>query len=394
MSSSPVPARRTSSSERDVDPSGLRIAYACNWWRPRPPTWSYTAASLRRGFDGVAAEVVDIEAQRPEAVKAALALAFRAVPGRSFQLSAQEQRRRERSIARQVRRLRPDAVVGIADCDHAPGAPTFPFQDMSVGLAAAHLRSPLAPHVNLPPTSARRLEQLVGSTDAHLREAAGVFAFSAWSARDLVERVGVDPARILVTHAGLNSPPAAAPALPRRTTATRVAFVGVDFVRKGGDATLDAVEQLRRDGHDLALTVAGPTRWPLDRPPPAWVDFRGPVPRDQIGALLREHDLFAMPSRFEAYGIAVVEALVAGLPVVTSDAFALPELVEDGVTGRLVAHVDGPSVAAALSEVLADRTYAERVADRRADLLRKHDWRGIAGRMTDFIATTLRRGEP
>ena len=66
----------------------------------------------------------------------------------------------------------------------------------------------------------------------------------------------------------------------------------------------------------------------------AWVTFTGT--RDDVPQLLPAADLFAVPSHTEGLGVAAIEALAAGLPVLASNVGGLPEIVEDGVCGRLL----------------------------------------------------------
>ncbi len=360
------------------------VAFACAWWHPRRTTWSYTAAALRAGFDSTGSRIVDVEAQGPIWQKAAIAAAHLARPGSAWQYSAIECRRRDRAIARQVAKLRPDAVVGIADADFISPVPTYLYQDMSVSLGVAYARGNGGEHVNLLPASPGRLDRLASSGEERLRRATGVFAMSRWLADDLIDRCGVAPGRVLVTHAGLNSVPTRFRDLTRPVDG-RLVFVGVDFHRKGGDAVVEAVGQLREAGHEVRLTVIGPRRWPLPGPPPPGVDFRGSLPSNEVAHLLADHDVFVMPSRFEAYGIAFVEALAAGLPCVARRACAMPELVEDGHTGRLVAEANAEEVADAVLEILGNQRYHETVAEDRPRLLERHDWSAVAGRMVERI---------
>ena len=74
---------------------------------------------------------------------------------------------------------------------------------------------------------------------------------------------------------------------------------------------------------------------------------------DDLPGLYRLASAFAIASEVETQGVAVLEAAASGLPVVTVRATAMPELVEDGVTGFLVAPGDHAAMGARLAEVLA-----------------------------------------
>lgn len=71
-------------------------------------------------------------------------------------------------------------------------------------------------------------------------------------------------------------------------------------------------------------------------------------------ALLPEFDVFVLPSRAEGFPLSVVEAMLAGVPVVATDVGSTREAIEDGVTGRLVLPDDVDGLAGALRDVLAE----------------------------------------
>jgi glycosyltransferase involved in cell wall biosynthesis len=110
-----------------------------------------------------------------------------------------------------------------------------------------------------------------------------------------------------------------------------------------GDGELE--EDVRREIAERA--IEGDVRW---------FPFRG-----DPGPYLAAADLFAVPSRWESLPIAALEAMAAGLPVLASDVGGVPEIVEDGVTGRLVPAGDGEALAGTLRELLADGSARERM---------------------------------
>jgi L-malate glycosyltransferase len=74
--------------------------------------------------------------------------------------------------------------------------------------------------------------------------------------------------------------------------------------------------------------------------------------RDDVPEVLAGADVFVLPSRSEAFPNSIIEAMAAGLPVVASDVGGIPELVEDGRTGRLVPPGDPQALGRALLEFL------------------------------------------
>jgi len=88
-----------------------------------------------------------------------------------------------------------------------------------------------------------------------------------------------------------------------------------------------------------ALGIAGATR------------FVGAQPRSAMASWYAAADLFCLPSLYEGFPLAILEAMAAGLPVVATAVAGVPEAVVDGVTGRLVPPGDVASLAAALEEL-------------------------------------------
>ncbi len=116
-------------------------------------------------------------------------------------------------------------------------------------------------------------------------------------------------------------------------------FVGLDFRLKGGPELLEAFR--RADLRDAVLNVVSVV--PEDvraqyKDHPNIVFHKG-VSREQLFAdLYPMMDMFVLPTFYESFGVVVLEALSFGLGVIATDVFAMPELVADGVNGRLLTH--------------------------------------------------------
>jgi phosphatidylinositol alpha-1,6-mannosyltransferase len=98
------------------------------------------------------------------------------------------------------------------------------------------------------------------------------------------------------------------------------------------------------------------------------VRFIGYVPSEDLPAFYAASDVFAMPSRalsrrdgVEGFGIVYLEAAAAAKPVVGGRSGGVPEVVRDGVTGRLVDPTDGDELAEVLISLLRDRVEAARL---------------------------------
>ncbi len=100
---------------------------------------------------------------------------------------------------------------------------------------------------------------------------------------------------------------------------------------KGLDVAMAAVAQARADLPGLRLRVAGiPARKAAD-----WVDWLGIVPPDRMAEVYRDADLFIFPTRYESFGLVLIEAMAAGLPVIVSDVIGAG-IVSDGRNGVVV----------------------------------------------------------
>jgi len=130
---------------------------------------------------------------------------------------------------------------------------------------------------------------------------------------------------------------------------------------KGLDDLLRAVARLVGQGLPLRLILAGdgPQRGRLRRLADRLgiagrVDFRGEAPHERVPAVLRELDIFAMPSRAEGFGVAALEAQAMELPVVATRVHGIPDVVEDGVSGLLVPPRDTGALAEAIARLALD----------------------------------------
>lgn len=93
--------------------------------------------------------------------------------------------------------------------------------------------------------------------------------------------------------------------------------------------------------------------------------------RDDVFDILRAADVFVLSSLWEAVALAVQEAVLVRTPVVSTDVGGIPELIEDGSSGRLVPVGDPESMAAALTATIADPSTAARYAENALASLRR-----------------------
>lgn len=199
-----------------------------------------------------------------------------------------------------------------------------------------------------------------------VRAAQAVFTVSRYGAQKPVIRRWARRALGCIDNAlppGGPSAPAAAAALRRRYGWSAADVVAVCVTRlsreKGLLDLVDAFEQLAlRQPHARLLLVgdgpdAGLLQARLARSPAAAAVFLHP-PTAEVAPLLGAADLFVLPSLHENQSFAILEAMAAGLPVLSTRVGGTPELVEDGVTGLLVPPSAPRELAAAWETLVLD----------------------------------------
>jgi glycosyltransferase involved in cell wall biosynthesis len=242
----------------------------------------------------------------------------------------------------------------------------------------AHMSSPVACKWGLAAAVAARVPAVLGTVQVggyeppdrsaywQLRALAGrvdrYLAVSGEIADELVDRLdwprekidlvynAVDLARVEV-----EAPPGLREELGGSETGPLVLTPARLDAQKGHRALFEAIPQI--PDATFLLAGEGPERAPLealavelgiaDR-----VRFLGR--REDVPRLLAACDVFALPSLYEGSSLAVLEAMAAGIPIVSSAIGGTEELIEDGRSGLLVAPGDSEALAAALRRVLGD----------------------------------------
>ena len=183
------------------------------------------------------------------------------------------------------------------------------------------------------------------------RRASRVIAITDALARFQIERVGLPSDKVEVIHYGLDDLPqawGANPADPVPLDAPALLAVCRLEPQKGVDVAIRALDEI--PGAHLVVLGEGPQRAELERLGPDRVHLLGRVP--DVAAWLRRADVLVHPVRWEGFGLAVLEAMLAGLPVVATNVSSLPELVRDA--GILVSPDDPSALATAVNSLLAD----------------------------------------
>lgn len=147
---------------------------------------------------------------------------------------------------------------------------------------------------------------------------------------------------------------------------------------------IDALAQVRHDYPKARLTIAGtgPQRVELQARAAVLgladaVNFPGSVPHSEMPALYATADVALNPSTVDNMPNSVLEAYASRLPLVSTDAGGVPDIVDDGCSGLLVPVGDAPAMAKALLRVLSDRNLARRLVLAGEQRVRQFAWPAV-----------------
>jgi len=190
-----------------------------------------------------------------------------------------------------------------------------------------------------------------------------IVAVSAAIARDLVERYGIAAARTVVVRNGIDAwafRPTREPAAVRADLGVAggrrvVVMAGRMTPQKGWDVLLEAAARLAAARSDLAWVLVGdgPLRPALTRRAAELAvaaHFTGA--RADMADVLGCADVVVLASRSEGLPFTLLEAMALGKPVVATRVGGVPEVVEEGRSGRLVPREDPAALATAIADVL------------------------------------------
>jgi glycosyltransferase involved in cell wall biosynthesis len=255
-------------------------------------------------------------------------------------------------LVRTIRRLRPDIFHANL---HTSAAGRY-----------AVLAAVLTPGVRVvvveqlatlnPPTRGQKLLKRFAA-----RRVAAQVAVGERAARSIEGRFGLRPGSIRVIHNAV--PDRELEARPRLFEGRIVGTVGRLDRQKGHDLLVRALAQLPQDVsavvvgdgperdnlHDLATSLGVEGRFMVT----GWKDDA----RDYLTAF----DVFALPSRFEGFPLALLEAMLARLPAVAADVGSVAEAVVDRETGLLIESDDVEALAGAIGELLDDEQRAKQL---------------------------------
>ncbi|MCV7005317.1 glycosyltransferase family 4 protein [Mycobacterium gordonae] len=233
-----------------------------------------------------------------------------------------------------------------------------------------------------------------------VRESDSLITCSASMREEITELFGPGLSEITVIRNGIDAARWPFAARRPRKSPAELLYVGRLEYEKGVHDAIAALPKIRRNHPGTTLTIAGDGTqqdWLIEQARKYKVrkatHFVGHLHHDELLAALHRADAAVLPSHYEPFGLAALEAAAAGIPLVTSNTGGLGEAVINGVTGMSFAPRDVAGLAAAVCAVLDDPAAAQRRASAaRQRLTSDFDWRTVAGE-TAQVYLAAKRGE-
>jgi glycosyltransferase involved in cell wall biosynthesis len=345
-------------------------------WHTDVAVGSGSAAGIRGLADGMRALGHRVQVLRPQGTRGPL---------------IQRRLRFNAALRDRLRRLRHDLVVGF-DIDGflLPKARDHPFVVSLKGVLADEARFERGLQ-RFQLSALARLEQ------RNARRADRVFVTSEYSSRAAISAYGLDTARVRVVPEGIDTefwrPGDAAP-----TGHPVVVSVARQYPRKNTRTLVEAIPIVLESVPNLECRIVGggpelPTlrrrvrRLQIEN----HVRLLGALPRaEDVREEYRRASVFCLPSLQEGFGIAFLEAMATGLPIVAADSGAVPEVAPHGEFGLLVDGRSAPAVAVALVRLLEDESQRRRLARAGRERARRYAWPLVA---RAFLNAALERHE-
>lgn len=258
-------------------------------------------------------------------------------------------------------------------------APHFVYTDY------AHLANLLLPGYPKDRLSSAKWIQLESSI---YQNATMVFTYSENIRYSLIHQYQIRPQKVKHVYAGINVPISPLkPVNASRYSHKNILFVGMDWKRKGGPQLVQAFGKVLEKHPDASLTIVGAS--PKINLPNCSV--LGKIPLEEVKKYYEQASIFCLPTLLEPFGIAFLEAMSHGLPVVATNAGAIPEFVINNKSGFLIPPKDVTQLSERLIDLLDDPSKCRSFGEQGYKIVAKnYTWENTSGLMYDHITNYLK----
>jgi glycosyltransferase involved in cell wall biosynthesis len=221
--------------------------------------------------------------------------------------------------------------------------------------------------------------------------------WSNWAKASMMRDYGVPEEKIVVVPPGVDVEQWAPPqpgvreaSLKATIGLPRILFVGGDFARKGGPLLLAWFERYGQGRSELHIVTRTPpaNQKPL---PGLYLHTNLEANDPKLMRLYQESHLFVLPTLADCFGVASIEAMATGLPVITTNVGGVPDIVEEGQQGFLIAPKDDEALDQRLALLLGNAALRQEMGERaRARVLTHFDAHKNAERLIGLMKGLVR----
>ena len=381
----------------------MNILFLCEGNAESWDAWSGICKSivdhLRAGGHTVETRNLDLHGADRWAAAAATVSPNRRRGGTRYHLGAVPCALRSWRASRYVaeRRSTIDAIVQVGatfEVKGADGIPYFLCCDSNIRMAQYGQSTGYS---DASPLSEAELAAVARREANVYRKADAIFPLSERLRRSFVDDFAIPADRVRAIYAGPNfvsdrvTATGSQPVAKRPPTAL---FVGLQFHRKGGDLLVESFRRVRAQLPDARLLLAGVPVGFVDEPGITCLGILNknqPAGAAALADAYASADVFVLPTRFEPFGIAFVEAMHFGLPCIGPQSWAVPEIIANGETGFTVPIENSDALTERLVRLLGDRSLASTMGQAaQARARRLFTWPHVVERMTDGMSAAMR----
>ncbi len=277
--------------------------------------------------------------------------------------------------------------TGAVDVVHGPNAVVPPTRSAARVLTVHDLTAVHHPEMCTP--DVLHYPELIRRAAA---AGAWVHTVSQFVGDEVVEVLGVPAERVVVIPNGPTHVPEADPVVGRALAGAEryLLFLGTIEPRKDLPVLVEAFDEVASTDPDLRLVLAGPDGWGVAELERSLLDAHhadrvlrlGWVGDAARAALLHGAAALVYPSRYEGFGLPILEGNSCGIPVVATSAGSIPEVAGDAAA--LVPPADPGALADALRRVLADGEHAADLVARGRDNVGRYSWDSTAAALASL----------
>jgi starch synthase len=221
-----------------------------------------------------------------------------------------------------------------------------------------------------------------------------IFTMSEYLRHSFINDCGVPESKVVTIGGGINLTEIPEIQYQKDYTTEQILFVGVEFDRKGGPQLLEAFRRVRAGRPNATLHIVGPRhRGVLGQLGDGiifhgFLDQRDPIQGGTLRKLLSDAVLFVMPSLYEPFGIAPLEAMTYQVPCILTNRWAFPEMVVAGVNGELVEPADLEGLTDRINYLL-DRPDLLRLygAASRERVMQRYTWDSVVSKLHNALVS-------